>query len=44
MLSGTLYAIGSFLTAQVPLIGPFLGGGVDVLGTIVQLLGRGIFG
>lgn len=44
MVSGSLYAIGSFLSTQIPLIGPFLGGAVDVLGAIVQLAGRGVFG
>jgi hypothetical protein len=44
MVAGILAAAGSFLTHFVPVIGPFLGGGVDTLAAIVQIIGRGTLG
>jgi hypothetical protein len=44
MVAGILAVAGSFLTHFVPVIGPFLGGGVDTLAAIVQVIGRGILG
>lgn len=44
MLAGVLTAVGSFLTHQVPGIGPFLGAGVDTLAAILQIVARGTIG
>lgn len=44
MLAGILQVIGSFLIHDVPVIGPFLGGGVDTLAAILQVIARGVVG
>lgn len=44
MLAGILLVAGSFLTHFVPVIGPFLGGGVDTLAAILQVIARGVVG
>lgn len=44
MLVGILLVTGSFFTHFVPVIGPFLGGGVDTLAAILQVVARGTIG
>jgi hypothetical protein len=44
MLAGILLVAGSFLTHYVPFIGPFLGGGLDTLAAILQVIARGGIG
>jgi hypothetical protein len=44
VIAGILVATGSFLSHFVPVIGPFLGGGVDTLAAIIQIIARGTLG
>ena len=44
MLAGILAVAASFLSHYVPVIGPFLGGGLDTLAAILQVVARGTIG
>lgn len=44
MLAGILTVVGSFANHFIPVIGPFIGGGVDTVAAILQVVSRGLIG